>query len=98
MKRNPIIRMDIFNSADVGNFLYLYYNNVADSQVVLNPTESHFGPKQLSPPNPITDSDLATSVDNKMVPSYLKLCPIMKRMGRMVYDSRRRIFIGSGPI
>lgn len=49
-------------------------------------------------PNPIIDRDLATSVDNKTVPSYLKLCPIMKRMGRMVYDRRRRIFIGSTPI
>lgn len=49
-------------------------------------------------PNPIIDRDLATSVDNKTVPSYLKLCSIMKRMGRMVYDRRRRIFIGSAPI
>lgn len=46
----------------------------------------------------IIDRDLATSVDNKTVPSYLKLCAIMKRMGRMVYDSRWRIFIGSAPI
>lgn len=33
-----------------------------------------------------------------MVPSYLKVYPIMKRMGRMLYDRSRRIFIGSRPI
>lgn len=46
---------------------------------------------------PITDRDLTTS-NNKIVPSYLKVCPIMKRMGQIVYDSRRRIFIGELPI